>query len=243
MSMVIGPAIAFAAPAGAQLTDVFSTTFLSAEASIEIAGVMDAATPLAEPFVLDQLGSIDLTRSVGAAIDDGSAAASMTATGAFSATASRIDIGFDATASANITPLEPDAFGFVKARVINITRFTSSTPVSIDVSGIASRSFDLFGSSEPELAQTLIIVNDEFNPQSTPFVLENPAGAIQETITLGPGSYQFQFAVDATFQLFGFPDDSYAADSALSASAAIVAIPAPGAAAILLAPALLRRRR
>jgi|GEM_PF-3394651 len=235
--------LAPAATTSAHLTDVFSTTFISADASIEIAGVGDVAEQIADPFILDQLGMIDVDRSLTAQIPAGQSSVAIAAAGTFVAAGPRIELGFDASVSAHVNPDEPDAFAFVKARVVNITRFTSSLPVTINVSGLAARDFDLFGSTEPLLNQTLILINDEFDPDATPYVLENPMGAVNETITLGPGSYQFQLAVDATFQLFGFPDGDYFAASSLAATAEIIAVPAPAAAALLAAPLLLRRRR
>lgn len=236
--------LAVVSPAAATITDVFSTTILSLEASVEVSGLSDVATPVFEPFVLDQLGTLPLTmRSVSAAIGDGSAGAELDASGAIDVRSNRIDLDYFGFAGASIAPTANDAFGFVKSRVGHVTRFTTDRPVELTLAGDASRSFSLFGSSEPLLPQTFVRVINEFDGKDIPLLLENPEGPFSETALLMPGSYQLQIAADATFQLFGFPEGDYVAESMLGLSASLVTIPSPASAPIVLALTLAGRRR
>jgi hypothetical protein len=236
--------LAVATPAVAEITSVFSTVFLTSDASIEIAGVIDDPEILLEPVILDQLGELKTTdRSVGASIPGGESTSTISAAAAIDINANRLDLDYAATATGVIATTEPDGFGFVKSRVASTTRFTTDRPVELTLSGDASRAFSLFGETTPLTSQLRIAVINEFDDTVVPLFLDDPKGVIEETITIAPGSWQLQIATDTTFRTFGFPEGEWTAESMLGLSASIVTIPAPSGAAVLPMLGIFARRR
>jgi hypothetical protein len=235
--------LAVATPTLAEITGVFSTVFLTSDASIEIAGVIDDPEILLEPIILDQLGELETTnRSVAASIPEGSARSDISAAAAIDINADRLELDYSATATGVIATTAPDGFGFVKSRVASTTRFATDRPVELTLSGDASRMFSLFGETTPLISQLRIAVINEFDDTLVPLFLDDPQGAIDETVSIAAGAWQLQIATDTTFRTFGFPEGEWTAESTLDLSASIVTVPAPSAAALLAAFGLLRRR-
>ncbi len=233
-----------AAPAIAEITGVFSTIFLTSDASIEIAGVIDDPEILLEPIILDQLGELETTnRSVAASIPGGSSRSDISAAAAIDINPNRLQLDYSASATGVIATTEPDGFGFVKSRVASTTRFATDRPVELTLSGDASRMFSLFGETTPLISQLRIAVINEFDDTLVPLFLDDPEGVIDKSVVIAPGAWQLQIATDTTFRTFGFPDGEWTAESMLDLSASIVTVPAPSTATLLAAFGLFSRRR
>ena len=236
-------ALSAAALAPAELTSVFSTTALSAFASLEHEGLMNAGDDFFDFILLDQLGSMNETRLSQAVIPTANGSAETTSVATFDASADEAALFFDISASAAYEAGANDTFAFLRSRTANITRFTTDEQVRVTLTGNASLEFDLNFQTTPRLPQTVLSIITEPGDGDPLFEVENIEGAFAFEIVLGPGSYQLRSAVDDTIQTFGFPAGVYSASSELVLTATITTIPSPGAALLFGAPLVRRRRR
>ncbi len=235
-------AMSAAALAPAELTGVFSTTVVSAFASLEREGLMDEGGDFFEFLLLDQLGSINETRLSQAALPTADASASVTSIGSIASSTDEVSLFFDMSASAAFEARANDTFAFTRTRSANVTRFTTDEQVRVTLTGNAALDFSLNFQTTPLLPQTVLSIITETAGDDPLFEVENLEGGFVFEVLLGPGTYQLRSAVDDTLQSFGFPEGLYTAESELVLTATITTVPSPVAALLLGAP-LVRRRR
>lgn len=232
-----------AATAHAELTNVFSTTSLSAFAGIERNGLADLGEDIFELIVLDQIGFMSETRQSLATLPLVDASADLSSDASIAISSDQVDFSFDAAANARLDTSGNDTFSTLRVRSANITRFTTDEHVRVTLNANAIIDFDLNLLVEPILAQSTLSIITETPGDEPLFSIENFNGMVDDVVILPPGSYQLRSSVDATFQTFGFPEGLYTIDSEMMFDATIATIPSPGSALALAAPLLLRRRR